>query len=117
MIHCKHGDIVLVHLGPRSSSAANGMTQPALIISSETVNANLQTIIVCPIIDAKNVAQSRMGATLIPKEMLGCETNRLVLSFHIMTVSKDRVLKRLGSLPPNYLHQIKESLQAVLSLD
>lgn len=110
----KHGDIVLVNLGaPKQKST----TRHAVIISTDVINENLQTVIVCPLIEAKQVSKSRIGATLIPKEVIGMEENCLAFSLQLKTVAKEKIIKRVGSLPLDYLQQIKESVQAVLELD
>lgn len=116
MIEYKHGDIVLVHFENQADPDSLA-THPALVVSSDTVNDNLQTVIVCPIIDAQNVSESRVGATFIPKEIADFGENQLALSFHIKTISRERISKRLAALPSEYMQQIRESLQAVLNLD
>jgi mRNA-degrading endonuclease toxin of MazEF toxin-antitoxin module len=110
----KHGDIVLVDF---ENSKQNSHTGHAVVISTDVVNENLQTVIVCPLIEAKQVTKSRIGATLIPKEVIGMEENCLAFSLQLKTVAKDRIIKRISSLPADYMQQIKESIHAVLELD
>ena len=114
MISFKHGDIVLVSL---DSLKQKSPARYAVVISSDVINDNLQTVIVCPLIEAKKVTKSRIGATLIPKEVIGMEENCLALSLQLKSVAKERILKRVSSLPVDYMKQIKESVQAVLELD
>ena len=99
MNHFKYGDIVLVQLNKDVEVKQEATVRPALVISADTINDNLQTVIICPLIEAKNVSQSRIGATFVPKEIGGLHENSLILSFQIKTISKERVLKRLSSLP------------------
>ncbi len=114
MISFKHGDIVSVNLdGVKQKSPA----RYAVVISTDVINENLQTVIVCPLIEAKQVAKSRIGATLIPKEVIGMEENCLAFSLQLKSVAKERIQKRISSLPEDYMQQIKESIQAVLELD
>ena len=110
----KHGDIVLVNLDGLKQKP---LARHAVVISTDIINENLQTVIVCPLIEAKQVAKSRVGATLIPKEVIGMDENCLAFSLQIKTVAKERILKRISSLPLDYMQQIKESIQAVLELD
>lgn len=113
----KHGDIVLIRLNGTSATDGNESTRHAVIISADIINENLQTVIVCPLIEAKQVSQSRIGATFVPKADIGLDRDGLVFSLQIKTVSKDRIVKRVSSLPLSYMEKIKESLQAVLELD
>lgn len=109
----KWGDIVAV----RVDETGVGDVRYALIISSDILNDHLPTAIVCPLIDAKDVSESRAGATFIPENEIGLEFNTLVLSLQIKTINQGRIVRRVSSLPAHYEAEIKESLQAVLNLD
>lgn len=113
----KYGDIVSVKLEAFPNTQEDVLTRYALIISADIINENLQTVIVCPLIEAKKLSKSRIGATYLPKEEIGLETDCLVFSLQIKTISKDRIVKRVGALPESYKIQIKESLQAVLDIE
>lgn len=116
-MHYKHGDIVLVDLEKEAGSQSSDLLAPALVVSSDTVNEHLPTVIVCPILEAKNVWESRVGATLLPKEVSEFNENALIVSLHLKSISKRRIGRRVGVLPPEYMKQVRESLQAVLNLD
>ena len=90
--------------------------QFAVIISADVLNDHLQTVLVCPLVEAPQMKESRMGATLIPKEVIGMERDVVVFSLQIKTIGKNQIVKRISSVPPNYLGQIKESLLAVLDI-
>jgi mRNA-degrading endonuclease toxin of MazEF toxin-antitoxin module len=109
----KWGDIVSVRL----DETGGGEARYALVISADILNDNLSTVIVCPLIEAKGVAQSRAGATFIPVNEIGLDFDSLVLSLQIKTINKERIIRRISSLPAHYEDEIRESLQAVLSLD
>ena len=113
----KCGDIVLVQLSQDEQAKLNGSSRYAVVISADIINENLQTVIVCPLIEAKQVVKSRIGATFVPKSVIGMDINSLVFSLQIKTISKERIVKRVSSLPTDYMVQIKESLQAVLDID
>jgi mRNA-degrading endonuclease toxin of MazEF toxin-antitoxin module len=109
----KRGDIVLIQLEDvKQKSARHGV-----VISTDVINENLQTVIVCPLIEAKQVTTSRIGATLIPKEAIGMEEDRLAFSLQLKTVAKERIQKRVSSVPAKFMQQIKQSIQTVLELD
>ena len=110
----RNGDIVSVQLN--YSDSANGEDGFAIVISADVLNDHLQTVIVCPLIDAGQVKQSRIGATIIPKEVIGLEQDNIVFSLQIKTIAKSQIVKRISSIPNIYMSQIKESLQAVLDI-
>ena len=110
------GDIVSVKLKDNEVEEKKSIGY-AVIISAEVINKNLQTVIVCPLIEAKNVSESRIGATFVPKRETDLDLNCVILSLQIKTISKKRIQKRISVLPTNYIRQIKESLQTVLDID
>jgi mRNA interferase MazF len=112
----KHGDVVMINLGGEENSEG-GQPHYAVIISGDVINEHLQTVIVCPLIESKQVSKSRIGATLIPKEAIGMEENCLAFSLQIKTITKERILRKVSSLPTDYLLQLRESIQAVLNFD
>ncbi len=110
------GDIVSVKLKDNDIEEKTSFGY-AVIISAEVINKNLQTVIVCPLIEAKTVSESRIGATFVPKSDTDLDLNCVILSLQIKTISKKRIQKRISVLPTNYIRQIKESLQTVLDID
>ncbi|MFQ5752308.1 MAG: type II toxin-antitoxin system PemK/MazF family toxin, partial [bacterium] len=63
-----YGDIVLVKLSNGPDTNEKTVTGYAVVISADAINENLQTVIVCPLIEAKHVSDTRIGVTLIPKK-------------------------------------------------
>ncbi|KAA3610991.1 MAG: type II toxin-antitoxin system PemK/MazF family toxin [Calditrichaeota bacterium] len=112
------GDVILVGLNSDvSPKAANPIVRPAVVVSSDTLNSNLNTIIVCPIIEANGVSESRIGATFVHSDIMGLGKNCIVLSFQIRSIDKNRVTRRVGSLPEIYLKQVQEGLIAALEIE
>lgn len=110
------GDVILVNLSNDTSNPKSEMISPAVVVSSDTLNANLDTLIVCPVIDANGISESRIGATLVPEDVIGLGKNCLVLSFQIRSIIKNRIIRRVGSLPDAYLKQVQEGVSAALEL-
>lgn len=108
------GDVVEIRLHDLSEPGQKADSAYAVIISANAINDHLSTVIVCPLMDAKEVKKSRMGATFLPKDIVGIEKDSIAFSLQIKTVSKNRILKRINSLPTDYIQQIRESLHAVL---
>ncbi len=107
----RNGDIVSVQIKESSLDPAF-----AVIISADVLNDHLPTVLVCPLVEAPQMKESRIGATLIPKEVIGMERDVVVFTLQIKTIGKNQIVKRISSVPPNYLGQIKESLLAVLDI-
>ncbi|NIR53180.1 type II toxin-antitoxin system PemK/MazF family toxin [candidate division KSB1 bacterium] len=115
MSSLRYGDVVEIKLN-RGTENQKSPHRYGVIISADAINDNLKTVIVCPLIDAKEVKESRVGVTFIPNHIIGVERDSLAFSLQIKTISKDRIVKRINSVPRNYMGQIKKSLYAVLDL-
>ena len=107
------GDVILLNL----SGDNKQVNCPALVISSDTLNSNLETIITCPIIEANGVQESRIGATFVPSDVIGLGKNCIILAFQIRSISKTRIVRRVGSLPESYLEEVQEGIKAALDIE
>ena len=113
----KCGYIISVRLDQVSGNGADEVIRHAVVVSADIVNENLKTVLACPLVAAKSISRSRVGATFLPQDKIGLGSDLLALSLQIRTISKERIVKRVSSLPRSYMSQIKESLKAVLDLD
>ncbi len=111
------GDVVLVDLGINAPDTGKQLISPALVVSSDTLNSNLNTLIVCPIIDANGITESRIGATFVSQDVIGLGKNCHILSFQIRSINKNRIIRRVGSLPEPYLQRVREGLGAALEIE
>ncbi|MBI5798563.1 MAG: type II toxin-antitoxin system PemK/MazF family toxin [Candidatus Yonathbacteria bacterium] len=104
-------DIYWVNLDPAKGKEQKGR-RPVVVISGDTMNKNLGIFIVCPIsTKIKNCA----GCTKIKKD----KTNNLsadseIISFQVRTVSKERMIKKIGEITDEQLKEIAYSLNEVL---
>lgn len=113
----KCGDIVSVRLDSNNDDVATHTLGYGVVVSADIINENLKMVLACPLLEAKGVSSSRIGATFLPKGKTGLDSNFLALSLQVRTIPKERITKRISALPGGYLSQIKESLKAVLDLD
>lgn len=111
------GDIVVFQLGGLNSQ---GQTQPplrAVVLSSASANVHLETLIVCPLVEAGTISKSRLGATFVPAQVAGSTHDALALTLQIHTLSKRHIVKRLGSLSKTLTSHIDKSLVLILGLE
>ncbi|MFQ5677349.1 MAG: type II toxin-antitoxin system PemK/MazF family toxin, partial [bacterium] len=69
----KYGDVVVVQLSQQATIKKNGVGAGlrAVVVSSDALNKNLETVIVCPLIEQAPILESVTGATFVPKEVVG----------------------------------------------
>lgn len=107
----KKGDIYEIFLDPVIGSEQAGR-RPAVIISGNLANKHLNTVIVCPL--TSQLKNYRGNLILEPSEENGLSKTSEVMTVHICSVSKERIVKKLGTLEVEDLDVIEEALSKIL---
>lgn len=107
----KQGEIWDLYLGPVTGSEQNGR-RPAVIISGDLLNKYLDVVIVCPL--TTSIKNYKGNLILEPNKTNGLKKISEVLIFHIRSVSKNRLDKKLGSIPEKDINFIKATLDDIL---
>jgi mRNA interferase MazF len=89
-----------------------GGQRPAVIISGNMVNKNINTIIVCPLTSSLKNYEGNL--ILQPSERNGLTQTSEVMTIHVRSISKQRFKKKIGSVSNNDLSIIFESLNKIL---
>ena len=111
----KRGQIWLTQFDPTIDSEQRG-TRPALIVSNDIGNQYGPTVIVVPL--TSQVAKKRLPThVFIAKNMTGLKAYSIVLTEHIRSVSKKRLVRYIGSIEVATMTQIADALKIALELD
>src|SRR5690606_36278094 len=89
----KQAEIWEVYFDPVLGSEQGGR-RPALIISGNLANTNLNTIIACPL--TSNLKNYQGNLILKPNATNGLLKESEIMTIHIRSLSKERFLKKLG---------------------
>ncbi|MCM4159701.1 type II toxin-antitoxin system PemK/MazF family toxin [Antarcticibacterium flavum] len=117
----KQGEIWDIHLDPvlhpTSDIGARGMQEqggrrPAVIISGNLVNKYLDVVIVCPL--TSKIKNYKGNLILLPDEKNGLQQKSEVLTFHIRSISKKILDKKLGELSSRDIESIKATVDDIL---
>lgn len=102
------GDVYYISLPPNQSvgSEQHG-NRPAVIISNDTMNQNMDTVIVCMV--STSVRDPGSWAVILEAGYPVREQS-IVKLFQIRTVSKSRLLNKVGSIPHSKLEEIRAKL-------
>lgn len=103
----QRGDIFLVNLDPVVGSEV-GKTRPAIVLQNELANHTSPTVTVVPL--STKTGRVFPFQVLIPAGEGGLERDSKVLCEQIRTLSRARLLQRLGRLPPERLKEIRAAL-------
>ena len=96
--HPKRGEIHLVSLDPTRGREIK-KTRPCVVISPDELNANLQTVVVAPLTSSGNAYPFRIPCHFENKP-------GLIVLDQIRTVDRERLIRRLGSLPSSTLESV-----------
>lgn len=103
----RRGDIFLVSLDPVLGSEV-GKTRPAIVLQNDLANRTSPTVTVVPL--SSQVDRVFPFQVLIPAGEGGLERASKALCEQIRTLSTQRLVQHLGSLPPERLEEIRTAL-------
>ncbi|MFT6801617.1 MAG: mRNA interferase MazF [Salibacteraceae bacterium] len=109
----KQGEIWYANLNPTKGSEQSGF-RPIIIISGNMLNTHLPIVICCPL--TTQIKNYKGNVVLKPTTENGLEKQSEVLTFHVRSVSKERLVKRIGIIPEVQLSKVKECLDDILTL-
>jgi mRNA interferase MazF len=103
----RRGDVFLVNLDPVIGSEI-GKTRPAVVLQNNLANRSSPTVTVVPL--STNLDRIFPFQVRIPAGEGGLERESKALCEQIRTLSRDRLLQRLGALSPERLREIRAAL-------
>jgi mRNA interferase MazF len=107
----KQGEIWLANLNPGNGSKQKGQ-RPVVIISGNMLNQYLPIVIVCPL--TSKIKNYKGNLVLIPDNQNGLTETSEILTFHIRSVSKDRLVSKFGNIKQEQLLSIKKGLDDII---
>ena len=99
------GEIWFANLNPAKGSEQMGL-RPILIISGNLLNTYLPIVICCPL--TTQIKNYKGNVILHPNAQNGLSKISEVLTFHIRSISKERLTKKLGTTTTHNIELIKE---------
>ena len=102
------GDIFLVALNPTRGSEIR-KTRPCVVVSPNELNAHLRTFIVAPLTTGGHPYPFRVRCSFDGKA-------GYVVPDQLRAVDRDRLVKRLGSMPETTLNELLDVLQAMFAV-
>lgn len=108
----KQGEIWLTDLNPVKGSEQSG-TRPVVILSGNLLNTHLPLVICCPL--TSKIKNYKGNIVLKPNSDNKLTQDSEVLLFHIRSLSKDRLLRKIGCITKSDLELLKKSLNEILT--
>lgn len=107
----KQGEIWDIYLDPVLGGEQGGR-RPGVIISGNLLNKYLDVVIVCPL--TSKIKNYKGNLILLPDEKNGLHERSEVLTFHIRSVSKNGLHKKLGEITSKEIDYIKSTVDDIL---
>lgn len=107
----KQGEIWYADLNPTQGSEQSGF-RPVVVISGNLLNQYLNVVIVCPL--TTKVKGYKGNVVLQPDTNNHLTQPSEILVFHIRSVSKERLVRKIGKIAPSELAHIKQGLDDML---
>ncbi len=108
----KQGELWYANLNPVKGSEQAGM-RPLLIISGNLLNTYLNVVICCPL--TTKIKNYKGNLVLQPDSSNNLIENSEVLTFHIRSVAKERLVRKIGKISKDELRQVKKCLDEILT--
>lgn len=108
----KQGEIWYANLNPTKGSEQAGH-RPVVIISGNLLNQYLKVVICCPL--TTKIKNYKGNIVLNPDSLNNLTSPSEILTLHIRSVSKDRLVKYVGNISKSDLEQTKSCLNDILN--
>jgi mRNA interferase MazF len=107
----KQGEIWFANLNPSKGSEQAGL-RPVVILSGNLLNQHLSVVIVVPL--TTKIKKYKGNPVLIPTKANGLRAESEMLIFHIRSVSKDRMINKVGNIESTELERSIKTLNEIL---
>jgi len=114
MNHPKRGEIWLVDFNPARGSEQSGQ-RPAVIIQNDVGNRVADTTICAAI--STNPRPNPTNILIKSTRETGLDQDSMAKTSQLLTISKDRLIKRLGKIDKQTVAALKQALKKSLALD
>ena len=109
-------EIYLANLNPKKGHEV-GKTRPVVVVHSELLQGILSTSIVCPLTTQLSAATLlRVHIPFQDATTTGLTEPSDVIVDQIRSIDNQRLIKKLGELPPAQIEQLQKSLQTILAV-
>lgn len=107
----KQGELWYADLDPTKGSEQAGY-RPVLIISGNMLNQYLKVIIVCPL--TSKIKNYKGNLVLEPNKENNLSKTSEVMTFHVRSISKIRLIEKIGSVKKSELKDVHAALDDIL---
>ena len=108
----KQGEIWYANLNPSKGSEQAGF-RPVVIISGNLLNEHLNIVICCPL--TTQIKNYHGNLVIQPDALNNLSSSSEILTFHVRSISKERLQKKVGVITKTQVEYIKSCLNEILT--
>lgn len=109
----RQGEIWMSDLNPVIGSEQAGR-RPVVILSGNLMNKFLQVVITAPL--TSKIKNYQGNPIIQPSSSNGLKLESELMIFHVRSISKDRLIEKVGNISDQELRQALETLQDLTTL-
>lgn len=110
-LYPKRGEIFIADLSPSLGHEIH-KKRPVLVVSNNTLNKTLPTVVIIPF---SSIIPPYIGPDVVPfVSQKGLDKKSALIVNQIRSIDKERLRKKLGSIPKGKTKEIEEALKIVL---
>ncbi|MBI2996601.1 MAG: type II toxin-antitoxin system PemK/MazF family toxin [Candidatus Melainabacteria bacterium] len=102
------GDIWLVNLNPSRRGELGKNNRPCIVIQANEANKILPTIVIVPLSSKRQ--KSELEIKIIPNKNNNLIKESYVVWWHVYTVDKLNLIKKVGIINEEILHKVSENI-------
>ncbi|MDB5076448.1 MAG: mazF [Chloroflexi bacterium] len=100
----------------RLVQAERTILRPVVLVSREAINRHSAVILVCPLVDAGAIAQVYPSDVRVRAPEGGITSDSVILTGQLRAVARTQLVRHLGELSAEVMHQIDMALRITLDL-
>jgi mRNA interferase MazF len=104
----RQGEIWYADLNPTKGNEQSGL-RPVAIISGNLLNQNLNIVMIVPL--TTKIKRYKGNPILVPTTQNGLTQESEILVFHVRSIAKERLVRRLGQI------ELTQQTQAIKTLN
>lgn len=107
----KQGEIWYANLNPIKGQEQAGV-RPVVVISGNLLNTHLNIVICCPL--TTKIKNYKGNVVLKPSSKNKLKQSSEILTFHVRSISKERLTKKIGEITTEEIRTIKQTMNEIM---
>jgi mRNA interferase MazF len=109
-------DVFRARLDPAEGSEQAVTSRPVVVVSRDAINRFSPVVIVVPATSHANIPRPYPSQVLVRRGTGGFTSDSVLMCEQVRAISKTRLVKNIGRLPPEIMAKVDAALKVALDL-